>query len=172
MPKKKKEEDTSAASGSASGAASGAAGADADSMLSDLFGGLELMDAADAKVARQLPNRGMKAAAIGMAFVDGLGNRFVAPNTLIAFNPDDHIQVAHVEEHMKKMTDKADEMKVPYSVVKFHNENAGVILTKVGGASPRYISKKFPPTSAYDWFSPPKPPGPKGPRAQFLDDSD
>jgi hypothetical protein len=136
---------------------------DTGSLLSDLFGEMVLNEEEDREAARQVPMRGTRAAAIGIAFVDKNGNRFVSPNTLHAYNPDDHFQVGHVEERMKAMHTLAEQMEVGSrcSVVKFYNEDSGVILTKVGGASPGYVSKKFPPHAHNDWLSPPKPYVPK-----------
>ena len=174
MPKEKKDEDSKgAAGGAAGGTATPMVRQDTGAVLSDLFGAMELADAQDIREAMQAPQRGMRAAAIGLAFVDWTGNRFVAPNTLIAYNPDDPFQVSHVEEHIQKMTQKAEELGVPCSPVRLNNENAGVILTKAGGASPKYLSKKFPPSSKHDWLFPSKAQGPRRPRHRNdADDAD
>lgn len=71
------------------------------------------------------------------------GNRFSPQNTTFVFNPLSPSQVEATDEKIEKLKAEAIKAKVQFHVMDFLNTDAPVLITKVGGASPDFISKKF-----------------------------
>lgn len=71
------------------------------------------------------------------------GNRFSPQNTTFVFNPLSPSQVEATDEKIEKLKADAIKAKVQFHVLDFLNTDAPVLITKVGGASPDFISKKF-----------------------------
>ena len=71
------------------------------------------------------------------------GNRFSPQNTTFVFNPLSPSQVEATDEKIEKLKADAIKAKVQFHVMDFLNKDAPVNITKAGGASPDFISKKF-----------------------------
>ena len=106
--------------------------------LTDCFGEIGLIDVDEGS----LPMK-KQVAVKTFIFLAHDGNRFSPQNTTFVFNPLSPSQVEATDEKIEKLKADAIKAKVQFHVMDFLNKDAPVNITKVGGASPDFISKKF-----------------------------
>ena len=78
------------------------------------------------------------------------GNVLVPQNASFVFNPDDEEQVAAVNTKIQSFVSLAKKMKVQHYVKTIEDNDVEIELTKVGGASTNFLTKKFSAREA--WF--------------------
>jgi hypothetical protein len=90
------------------------------------------------------------------------GDRFVPQNASFTFNPDDDDQVADTKKKVEKLKKLAVKKKVNFFVKTHENNDAGILITQVGGASNGFCSKKF--EASASWIIPRDPDESEQPR--------
>ena len=92
-------------------------------------------------------------ATIMCVFEDKDKERFVATNTQFSFNPQELVQRNEVKTKLAKIKEEAMKWKATYEVILLSGVSRSRTITKVGGASQNYTTKRFPPSSvATSWL--------------------
>jgi hypothetical protein len=86
-------------------------------------------------------------------FEDKTNERFVPPNTQFSFNPRDDTQKNEVKTKLSKLRGQALNLGVSYKVSVLSGWTDYPTITKVGGASMNYTTRRFPPANlATSWL--------------------
>ena len=92
-------------------------------------------------------------ASIMCIFEDKDTERFVATNTQFSFNPQELVQRNEVKTKLAKIKTEALKWKASYEVILLSGVSRSRTITKIGGASQNYTTKRFPPSSvATNWL--------------------
>ena len=86
-------------------------------------------------------------------FEDKTNERFVPQNTQFSFNPENGTQKNEVKAKLSKLRSEALKLGVSYKVSVLSGWTDYPTITKVGGASMSYTTRRFPPSNpATSWL--------------------
>ncbi len=89
---------------------------------------------------------GCNIATISCVFEDNTKQHLAPQNTQFCFNPQDDVQMTEVKAKLAKIKQDAVKLKAAYKVIVLSGTTQFSTITKVGGASMNYTTKRFPPT--------------------------
>ena len=89
---------------------------------------------------------GSNIATVSILFDDNCHERFSTQNTQFCFNPQNDLQREEIKAKLSKIKVEARKLNVSYNVLVLSGITTLRTITKIGGLSASYASKRFPPT--------------------------